>query len=65
MSLLSRLAEIIRSGHDHDLLNSTDDVFGATDIDMSRHVAASVPHDLALLSPEQVHEVGTVIGRRP
>ena len=65
MSLLSRLAEIIHTGHDHDLLNSTDDVFGVTDIEMPQPVAASVPHDLALLSPEQVHEVGTLIGRQP
>ena len=65
MSLLSRLAEIVHAGHDHDLLNSTDDVFGVTDIEMPQCVADWVPHDLALLSPEQVHEVGTLIGRQP
>ena len=62
MSLLSRLAEMFEPDTGHDLLNSTDDVYGDAGIPQS--VAASVPHDLALLSPEQVHEVGTVLGRR-
>lgn len=64
MSILSRLAHLFDGGHDHDLLNATDDVYGVQDVEMPRAISFAVPHDLAMLSPEQVHEVGTVLGRR-
>jgi len=64
MSIFSQLAHLFEGGHDHDFLNATDEAYGVSDVEMPRPVALAVPHDLAMLSPEQVHEVGTVLGRR-
>jgi hypothetical protein len=66
MTILTRLAHLFDGDrdHDHDLLNASNDAFGVQVIEMSLPVSAALPHDLAMLSPEQVHEIGTVLGRR-
>ena len=63
-SILSRMAQLLEPGHDHDFLSATDDAYGVSNVDLPSSISSAVPHDLAMLSPEQVHEIGTVLGRR-
>ena len=62
MSILSRLAELL-ADRETSLLNPADETSGAPDASVAREVLWALPHDFAALSPEQVHEIGTILGR--